>query len=811
MQNKFPKRLSIIIPVFNESNTVKQIIDRVLAVKLDSGWEKEIIVVDDKSTDGTSQMLKNIDPAVKVIYKDENGGKGAALKMGFKEVTGDYVLIQDADFEYDPEDYNKLLEPIKQGHAEIIFGSRVNSSNIVPFKRIFFYGGLFINKIFNFLFRSNFSDIATCYKLFPKRFLSEIKSNMSDDFVFDVIELPYLLFRSGQNIKEVPIKYESRGREKGKKMSWRHGSRCFFRILSIFIGEKIFWIAKLSRKVSQAYSRFIVNNKHIPIILTFSLFFIIFFLMYFNVSTLASGDDHYFHFRFAEQIRENGFFNSFTDFKSIYLTKIAQGNEYFIYYNFLFYLIILPFSYLDPLYLGIKLYAVFAAAIAFVLLYWCLKQVEIKRPFVWVLLIVAITNTKYIWRFFLSRPYTLAPSLLLLLLIFLYKKNYIGVFGVSLIYLYWHGATFFMPLGVACVYFVMEYFFSEKKDWKLLGASFFGTVLSVLIAYIVSHGFLIYLKDNILGPYIDTIIGKKISIPEGVELYPVEFFNFIQSNALIFAAFVTAVSVDVYSYIALRMGKVDPKDYYMELSTSRRYLQGTIFLITTLLFLGTVTVSGRFNDYFTMFAGLYIALSFDFMLRSAKFEGSSVMLRGIAVGLVIVLTYLFASNILFLQNRIAYGNRTTEMYQVGTWLSKNTAPGDIVFNVNWSWFPQLYYYSPHNYYVTGLEPRLTYAYSPRLYWLWSHISEDGYICELESCPVLKQKQTEILKNSKSLDDWAIISGDLIAKSLREDFNSHIVVTHRDNLILNYILGHNSNFKQEIYDSQFGYSVYSLKK
>ncbi|MFA6432944.1 MAG: hypothetical protein WCV82_04000 [Candidatus Paceibacterota bacterium] len=557
---------------------------------------------------------------------------------------------------------------------------------------------------------------------------------------------------------------------------------------------------------------FLRAREPFQIFLAAALFFAVFFSVYFSVSTISSSDDHFFHLRFAQEMLNNGFFDSFRDFHSIYFSNIAQGNAYFVYYNFLFYLFILPFTFVAPLYLGIKLYAVFAVTAAFTLLYFCLKRFEIKNPFVWTLLFIAITNVSSIWRFFLSRPYSLAPSLLLLLLFFLYRKNHLGVFLVSAIYMFWHSATFFMPLGVAVVYYLVERFYGSRGDIKNLLYAFFGTALAVLSTYLVSSGFLLYMKEIIFGTYLETIIGKKVAIGEGGELYPADFFNLIQANSLIFALFVTALSVDIYSYVSYRFRQagVGAAEYFAGLSEARRHLQTSVLIMTAGFFLGTIVMSSRFGDYFTFFAALYIALCFDYVRRLMSVSGNAMIRRSMATGLAIVLVYLFVSNMLFLQNRLAYGTNPNELLQVGMWLKENTKPGTIVFNANWSWFPQLYYNSPNNNYVTGLEPRFTYTYDPKIYWLWAHIAANGYVCEAEKCLEIAALQTEALAKDATIAAWAKIEGEKIADAMLDKLHSPYVVTSRDYRILNYTMDHSDRFKRELYNEQYGYLVYSVK-
>ncbi|MDP2676988.1 MAG: glycosyltransferase family 2 protein [bacterium] len=231
------EKLSIIIPAYNEKATLLAVIRLVRGSNI-GNIKKEIILVDDCSTDGTRDIISAI-PATdeegneyKKIFHDANKGKGAALRSGFLAVTGEYVIIQDADMEYEPGDYHALLKPVLAGEADIVFGSRTLQKNNIPFNAVYFYGGLLVAKLFNLFFRRSFSDITTCYKLFPRRCIPALLKSHRNDFVFDAIDMTYALARAGV-IKEIPIHYAARTRRAGKKLNWKHGVYCVIAMIAL--------------------------------------------------------------------------------------------------------------------------------------------------------------------------------------------------------------------------------------------------------------------------------------------------------------------------------------------------------------------------------------------------------------------------------------------------------------------------------------------------------------------------------------------------------------------------------------------------
>ena len=221
-------KISVIIPVYNEKSTISEIIARVRAVDL----EKEIIVIDDGSTDGTPQQLAEIDGQfedVKVLSHQENRGKGAALRTGFAAASGEILIVQDADLEYDPREYEALLVPILDGRAEIVYGSRFLSG---PHRVLFFWhyvGNKFLTLLCDALSNLNLTDMETCYKVFKKEVLDDIQLK-SNRFGFEP-EFTMKIAKKGFRVYEVPISYSGRTYEEGKKIGWRDGLAAIFTII----------------------------------------------------------------------------------------------------------------------------------------------------------------------------------------------------------------------------------------------------------------------------------------------------------------------------------------------------------------------------------------------------------------------------------------------------------------------------------------------------------------------------------------------------------------------------------------------------
>jgi glycosyltransferase involved in cell wall biosynthesis len=212
-------KLSVIIPVYNEKNTIVPIYQLVKAVNVD----KEIIIVDDFSTDGTREiLLKLADNTTKVLLHDHNMGKGAALRTGIKNVTGEIVIFQDADLEYDPEQYPKLLKPIIDGKADVVYGSRFVTGD---YRRVLYFwhmlGNKFLTLISNMLTNLNLTDMETCYKVFRKDVLDRL--TIEENRFGSEPEITAKIAKMDIRIYEIGISYSGRTYKEGKKIGWKDG------------------------------------------------------------------------------------------------------------------------------------------------------------------------------------------------------------------------------------------------------------------------------------------------------------------------------------------------------------------------------------------------------------------------------------------------------------------------------------------------------------------------------------------------------------------------------------------------------------
>jgi len=235
-------KLSVIVPAYNEEKTIWRVLDKLKSIELIGGFEREIVVVNDCSSDNTEGMVKQFiaeNPLLEIAYfrHEYNQGKGAALHTGFRKASGDYIIVQDADLEYDPQEFNILLKPVIEGYADVVYGSRFLGGT--PHRILFFWhtiGNKFLTFLSNMFCNLNLTDMETCYKLFradiiKNMVLQEKRFGFEPEVTARISKIPKI------RIYEVGVSYYGRTYEEGKKINWKDGFRAIYCILRYGLGS----------------------------------------------------------------------------------------------------------------------------------------------------------------------------------------------------------------------------------------------------------------------------------------------------------------------------------------------------------------------------------------------------------------------------------------------------------------------------------------------------------------------------------------------------------------------------------------------
>ena len=233
-------KLSVIIPVYNEEKSILEVINKVKKVNL-SNVTREIIIVDDFSTDNTKNILTKLnDNDLKIFFHQKNQGKGAAIRTALNHATGDIILIQDADLEYNPKEYGKLLKPIMENRTKVVYGSRIEAirKNLKKMYKIHYFGNLFLTIMTNILYGAKITDMETGYKVFRKEVIKDMKLK-AKRFDFEP-EITAKILKKGYKIKEVPIDFVGRKFNEGKKITWKDGVKALLYLIKYRFVDQLY-------------------------------------------------------------------------------------------------------------------------------------------------------------------------------------------------------------------------------------------------------------------------------------------------------------------------------------------------------------------------------------------------------------------------------------------------------------------------------------------------------------------------------------------------------------------------------------------
>jgi len=548
----------------------------------------------------------------------------------------------------------------------------------------------------------------------------------------------------------------------------------------------------------------LIKKTEIKMLLVFGIFFGLNSLIYFSVDNISSFDDQWFYFKIADIFRQGGFV-AVRDFQGAFFSDLVQSG--YIYGISLFHYFLVPFTIFDDKIFGLKLSGVFLASLAPTIAFFALEKMKCKRSFFWVLIFFYIISSQsFNYRLFLDRNFVLIGSLLLLEIYFISQRKYLGIFLISLIHVWWHPATFWMPIFLIICYELARMMNEKKSDLKLFFVGLGGSLMAFLLYPNNAHSFLSPINPIIFAKKLLSFIygmhnGPKIV--EGMENAKGDLFVFASSNPILFILFIIFLVFVIFLYIRKKRGSDNELDREEEI-----IFREFIFLVGIIIFLGFL-ITKRFEDLLIPLILLETFIFYDYIEKNKLVSVSRDIKRIFFISFCLFTFIFLVNRLLDLRNSF---NGSPENYKnASTWLMKNTKKGEIIFNTNFAQFPRLYFFNNYNNYIIGIEPKNMYEYDEKLYWLWDSIVYNGVVCEEDCSEKAKNMFTD--KTEEERISIQLKNSQEIAETIKNKFFSdYIFVDSLTGGVLRAELEKDkAHFDLAYEDKEGGINIYKIKK
>ncbi len=702
--SRMPK-LSIVMPIYNERLTIERALARALRAPLPAGLAREIIAIDDGSNDGTAEFLATRADIV-AVRLHRNRGKGAALCEGFRRATGDYIVIQDADLEYDPAEYPALLAPLLRRETEVVYGARFGPHSRVPRFSLHRLANRLLTALSNFATGLELSDMETGYKAFSRRAAERITPKLTSPRFGIEPEFAARIAEAGLRVKEVPISYAPRTLRQGKKLrGWKDGPAALLAILRFGFTASPRRLLKGS-VVALALAGFSAAAAFAP--------------------PLVSDPDSFYHLAHSAIYAERGI--GFAEFPWTQFSVIKEiGAD--LWYGF--HILGIPLANgadtMRALRLG-EFAVMFASLLVIVAAF---RALRVTRPFLWTLFL-AFASADLLYRLAMFRPHPLSLALALLLFAFLAREKrgnaLIRFFLLGFLASWLHLSLLWLPfmvvLAVCCA-----------KAALRRPLPFFG------VASWTAGVFLgIFARPNPSGAlrlaYIQVarlMQEKSLPLQFGIELRPFAWENFVD-QFIPLAVFLLAGIAFYLWFSSRRPSALDAETHQTLIPAA-----ALTALFAALAFLS----ARRAGELAVGFAAIFLAILWN-ALRKKNLVPRAILFLAIPLVLFMIGKNLFRV-ITYLPN--AYD--PTLFRDAALYLRDHSQPGEIVFNPHWDRFGHLFLWNQSNYYINGMDPIFEYAYDPRLYWKTHFIAKDqagALTCGAIRCtPATSEETYSVLK------------------------------------------------------------------